>query len=350
MSEITVKMLFDRHVHLRQGDLMNIAVPDTVRQCSGAIVMPNTKPVINKINLAREYRGEIDILSHKEGVRFSPYLTYYLTDNTEIEELERGYREGIWIACKLYPLGATTNSARGVSNIENIYPVFKKMQDIGMPLLIHCEERDSTINFFDRERAFVKNTMPTILREFPDLKIVVEHVSTKEAVDFVIQHENVWGTVTPHHLMKNCNAMFENGFDPTYFCYPILNSEDDRLAIVNAVTSQNKEIRGNFGAGTDSAIHYLENKLKVGGDGGICIARVATEAYTQIFVENNAKLAHLNDFLAVNLLEEVYGISPTRDLFTTLVNEEWEVLKDSKVLPFMAGETLQWRIKSQTER
>lgn len=350
-KELKVKMMFDRHVHFRWGDLMSAIAPYTFRQCSGAIIKPNTKPIINSIEIAKEYKKQIDFLVLQERTQFAPYLTLYLTNNTDIDELKRGYKEGVWIAGKLYPAGATTNADNWVNDIENIYPIFEKMQNIGMPLLMHCEKVDTTIDFFDRERIFIKDTMPALITEFPELKIVVEHVSTKEAVSFVIQNSNVWATVTPHHLMKNSNAMFENGFDPTYFCYPLLNSEEDRQIIISAVMSGVKEIREKFGAGSDSAPHYPESKIKIGGDGGMFTASTVTQAYTQVFVENNAKLGYLNDFLAVNLLKDVYGISSTRELHTTLVKEEWKVPeKYSGIRPFMAGETLQWKIKSQTGR
>lgn len=346
-AELKVRKMFDRHVHLRNMPMMHSIVPYTVRQCSGAIVMPNTKPIINTIEWAKRYKEQIDLSSFKFGTKFTPYLTLYLTDNTNIKELEEGYKKGIWIAGKLYPKGATTNSKNGVTNIQSIYLVLEKMQDIRMPALFHCEETNPAIDFFDRERKFIRRTLYAIRQMFPELKIVFEHISTKEAVEFVIQEKNTWATVTPHHLMKTCNAMFENGFDSTYFCYPILNSYTDKWAIINAVTSEDKEIRKKFGAGTDSAPHYLENKNKIGGVGGIFTAPNATEVYTQIFVEENAKLGYLNDFLAENLLKDVYGIKPTRDLYTTLVKKEWTVpIHYDGIRPFMADEALQWKIKS----
>jgi dihydroorotase len=343
-GELQVRKIFDRHVHLRSGELMYSVAPYTFLQANAAIVMPNTKPPITTIDMAKKYRERIDLVSGEDSL-FTPHIPVYLTDNTNIDELEDGFGRNVFIAGKLYPAGATTNSDDGVTNIRNIHHVFERMQDIGMPLLIHCEETYPAINFFDRERRFITRILCAIREMYPGLKIVIEHVSTKEGVDFVIQNENTWATVTPHHLMKNCNAMFENGLNPFYFCYPVLNSENDRLAIVQAVTSEDKERRKLFGAGTDSAPHYPKDKIKIGGKGGI-FNPFATEIYTQAFAENNAKLEYLNDFLAVNLLEDVYGIRP-RDEFITLVKEGWTVPEECNgIRPFMAGEKLQWQIKS----
>lgn len=351
-AELKVKRLVDRHVHLRNGELMNLIALYTFRQCDKAIIMPNTKPAITSIDIAREYIREIDILSHKEELQFTPHLTLYLTDNTDIKELKKGYKEDIWIAGKLYPKGVTTNSKNGITDIKNTYPVLEVMQDIGMPALFHCEmPMSSGVGFFDRERVFVDDVLSKIKEEFPELKIVIEHASTRQAIDFVIRNVNTWATITPHHLMKTYDAMFNNGFDPTYFCYTPLNSEKDRQAIISAVMSGIKGIREKFGAGTDSAPHHPKDKIKIGGNGGIFIP-FPTELYTTVFEKRRA-LKYLDDFLAVNLLEEVYGIRPTTGMYTTLVKEEWEVSERYtyyEIRPFMAGEKLQWRIKSQIGR
>lgn len=345
-ESVEVNTMFDGHVHFRQDDLMSAVASYTFEKCSGAIIMPNTKPIISSTELAREYKKEICLLSKKVTDFFFPFLTIYLTNNTDIEDLEMGYENDIFIAGKLYPAGATTNAGNWVTNIENIYPVFEKMQDIGMPLLMHCEKVDSTIDFFDRERVFIKEIMPSLVAEFPDLTVVVEHVSTKEGVEFVVQNKNVWATVTPHHLMKNRNSMFRNGFNPLYFCYPLLNSEEDRQSVIAAVTSDNMEIRKKFRAGSDSAPHYPENKFKIDGDGGVFTAPVAPEMYTQVFAEKGA-LGYLSDFFAINLMEDVYGITPYREHHTILVKEEKKVPKFCNgIHPFMAGEKLQWQIKS----
>ena len=341
MEELKVRKMFNRHVHLRQGELMYSIAPYTFLQSNAAIVMPNVSPPITTIDMAKKYREKIDFISGDETL-FTPHIPIYLTDNTNIEELADGFRRNVFIAAKLYPAGATTNSENGVTDITNIFPVLEKMQDIGMPFLVHAEDMREK-NFFDRERIFVQIELVLIKNNFPKLNIVVEHVSTKEAVNFVIKNENVWATVTPHHLTKTYNAMFENGFDPTYFCYPVLNSEDDRLAIAQAVTSGDEEIRKKFGAGDDSAPHYPKDKISIGGKGGI-FNPFTIEVYTQAFIGCNTKLGHLNDFLAVNLLEDVYGIKP-REESVTLVKESWTVPEECNgIRPFMAGEELQWKI------
>lgn len=358
-EELKVKKLVDRHVHLRDfsnfdgaDGMMSLVASYTFRQCSSAIIMPNTHPIINTIDRATVHKSEIGIVQHIQKIQFNPYLTLYLTDNTDIDELEEGYKNGVWIAGKLYPKGATTNSENGVTDIKNIYPILDKMQKIGMPLLLHGEEVGDGISYYDRERMFVELTLPLLLYHFPGLKIVMEHVSTREAIDFVIENENIWATVTAHHLIKDktVHESYKGEFDPFYFCLPVLNSKEDRLAIRKAVTSENKYIRKNFGAGTDSAPHLISDKL-IKNKPGIFTGVHATELYTQVFIEENAKLGHLNDFLAMNLLEEVYRIRSTKDLYITLVKEEWEVPQDCNgIRPFIAGETLQWKIKSQIGR
>ena len=346
MKELKVRKMFDRHVHLRWGDLMKLVALFTFRQCSGAIIMPNLKEIINTIEKAKKYEKQINILSHEKEIKFDPCMTYYLTDNTDIGELEEGFNECIWDLAKLYPAGATTNANNWVTDIKNLYPVFDKMQDIGMPLSLHGEEVDNNLSLYDRERVFVDKTLPLLLYHFPALKIIMEHVSTKEAVDFVIENENICATVTAHHLVKDktVHKDYEGEFDPFYFCYPVLNSPEDRFAIRKAVTSDNEYIRKNFGAGTDSAPHLIKDKLE--GKGGLFTAPIATELYAQVFIEEGAKLGHLNDFLAVNLLEGVYDISPVEE-YMTLVKEEWIVPEEyNGIRPFMAGEKLQWKIKS----
>lgn len=344
LEKIKVRRLFDRHVHLREDDLMLAIALFTFLQANGAIIMPNLNKVINTIDRAREYEKQINALSGQEGVKFEPYLTYYLTDNTNIDELEEGFREGIWGLAKLYPKGATTNSEDGVTNIKNIYPVFERMQKIGMPLSLHGEETADSLSLYERERLFVKKTFPLLVQHFSELKIVMEHVSTKEGVDFVIENENVWATVTAHHLLKDktVHGDDENELDPFYYCLPVLNSREDYLAIRKAVTSEDENIRKKFGAGTDSAPHLIVDKLGKNKP-GIFTGLDATELYTQVFMEEGVKLEHLDDFLAVNLLEEVYGITPVEE-YTTLIKEEHVIPQNCNgVRPFMAGETLQWR-------
>lgn len=351
-EEKTVKMFFDSHVHFRNiGEMMLFIALYTIRQCSGAIIMPNTKPIINTIEIAKKHRRAIDILSHKEGLQFTPYISYYLTDNTDIAELTEGYKEKVWIIGKLYPAGATTNSEDGVTDIKNIYPVFGKMEKIGMPVSLHGEVVGDGISYYDRERMFIEQILPPIRKDFPELEIIVEHVSTKEAVDFVIQNENTWATVTAHHLMKDktVHEEYEGEFNPFYFCLPVLNSREDRLAIRKAVTSEDENIRKRFKAITDSAPHLILDKLI--GKPGVFTARHATELFVQVFEEEGALDERLNDFLAVNLLEKVYDIRPTEGLYTTLVKEECTVPEERNGIPlFMAGEKLFWKIKSQTGR
>lgn len=350
-EELTVRMFFDSHVHFRNiGEMMLFVALYTIRQCSGAIAMPNTIPIIDSIDMAREYKGEIDILSHKENKVFDPHIALHLTDNTDVKELRKGYKERVWIIGKLYPKGATTNSENGVTDIKNVYPAFEEMQKIGMPASLHGEVVGKGISYYDRERMFVEQILPPIRRDFPELNIIMEHVSTKEAVDFVIREKNTYGTVTAHHLMKDktVHEGYDGEFNPFYFCLPVLNSVEDRLAIRKAVTSEDENVRNNFKGITDSAPHLIEDKLI--GKPGIFVP-FATELFAQVFEEENALDERLDDFLAVNLMKKVYGIRPTEGLYTTLVKEEWIVPeKYSGIRPFMAEETLQWKIKSQTRR
>lgn len=351
-ERLKVKMLFDRHVHFRWADLMQAIIAYTFKQCSGGIWMPNTIPIINSINLARRYGREINILSHKEEIQFAPYGTCYLTDNTDTNELKRGFEEGVWIAGKFYPKGTTTNSENGVTDIENIYHVFEVMQGIRMPALFHCEvPLSSGVDFFDRERVFVDEVLSKIKEEFPELKIVIEHASTKQAIEFVIRNRNAYATITPHHIMKNYNAMFSgNRMRLENFCLTPLNREEDRLALIRAITSDTEEVRKKFGGGTDTAAHYWATDKLIDGKPGIFTAPFATELYVQVFEQENA-LKYIDDFLAVNLLEEVYDISPNDRMYTTLIKKEWEVPQEyNGIRPFMAGEKLQWKMFDQLGR
>jgi len=359
LESIKVRMMFDRHVHFRnKKDLMSDVAPYTFAQCSAAIIMPNTDPVIDSIDRAVEYKKQIEFLPTMKRTKFFPHLALYLTDSTNMYKLEDGYRRGIWATGKLYPSGTTTNSKNGVTDIRKIWLVLGKMEEIGTPLSLHGEVAkdpislsDSDLNLYYRERVFVRQVLPSIRSNFPELKIILEHVSTKEAVDFVIQNKNIWATVTAHHLMKDetVHGKYRDVIDPFYFCYPVLNSKEDCMAIRKAVTSEDENVRKKFGAGTDSAPHPVRDKLK--GKGGLFTAPIAIELYTQVFVEENAKLGYLNDFLAVNLLKDVYGIPPVRDMYTTLIKEEWTVpMYYNGVRPFMAGEKLSWKILEQTSR
>ncbi len=344
IESLKVRRLFDRHMHFREDDLLHAIALFTFLQASGAIAMPNLKEIINTIERAIKYEGQISFLSQREEIKFDPYMTYYLTDNTDIDKLEEGFRRGVWGLAKLYPAGATNNSEDGVTDIKRMYPVFDRMQEIRMPLSLHGEVVGDGIGYYDRERIFVDKILPLLLHHFPGLKIVMEHVSTKEAVDFVIENENIWATVTAHHLIKDetVHDNYDGEFDPFYFCLPVLNSREDRLAIRRAVTSEDENIRKNFGAGSDSAAHYVKDKLA--GKPGIFTGLHKTELYTQVFIEENAKLGHLNDFLAVNLLEKVYDIEPIED-YTTLIRKDWTVpMLCNGIRPFMAGEKLQWKI------
>lgn len=332
---LTLRKPDDWHVHLRDGEMLAKVAPYTARQFARAIVMPNLVPPITSAEAAREYRRRILEVTEPG---FTPLMTCYLTDQTSADELARGFEEDVWIAAKLYPAGATTNSASGVTDILNIYPVLARMEKIGMVLCVHGEVTDPSVDVFDREAVFIERVLSQVVRDFPGLKIVFEHITTSEAVDFVNDSgPNIAATVTPQHMIINRNAIFAGGLRPHAYCLPVAKREKHRLAVRKAATSGSPE----FFLGTDTAPHGREAKESACGCAGIFNAPFALETYTSIFEEEGA-LDKLEAFACVNGAR-FYGL-PINEETVMLERAEVQVPDEIEgVVPFPAGETLHWR-------
>jgi dihydroorotase len=332
---LTIRRPDDWHVHLRDGEMLKRVAPYTARQFARAIVMPNLVPPITTVEAANAYR---DRIIGAAGPAFTPLMTCYLTDSISPDEIARGFELGAWIAAKLYPAGATTNSASGVTDIRNIYPVLKRMQAIGMVLCVHGEVTDPDIDVFDREAVFIERVLEPVTREFPALRIVFEHITTIQAAEFVkATGPNIAATVTPQHLILNRNAMFAGGLRPHAYCLPVAKREEQRLAIRKAATSGSPK----FFLGTDSAPHTREAKESACGCAGIFNAPHALESYVSVF-EDEGALDRFEAFAAVNGAN-FYGL-PLNEGTVTLEKAEAHVPEEiASVVPFHAGETLRWR-------
>jgi dihydroorotase len=332
---LTIRRPDDWHVHLRDGEMLKRVAPYTARQFARAIVMPNLVPPITTVEAANAYR---DRIIGAAGPAFTPLMTCYLTDSISPDEIARGFELGAWIAAKLYPAGATTNSASGVTDIRNIYPVLKRMQAIGMVLCVHGEVTDPDIDVFDREAVFIERVLEPVTREFPALRIVFEHITTIQAAEFVkATGPNIAATVTPQHLILNRNAMFAGGLRPHAYCLPVAKREEQRLAIRKAATSGSPK----FFLGTDSAPHTREAKESACGCAGIFNAPHALESYVSVF-EDEGALDRFEAFAAVNGAN-FYGL-PLNEGTVTLEKAEVHVPEEiAGVVPFHAGETLRWR-------
>ena len=332
---LTIRRPDDWHVHLRDGDMLKAVAPYTARQFARAIVMPNLVPPVTTVEAASAYRERIVAAA---GPGFTPLMTAYLTDDMSPDEIARGFAQGVWTAAKLYPAGATTNSASGVTDVTNIYPVLKRMQAIGMVLCVHGEVTDPEVDVFDREAVFIERVLEPLTRQFPALKIVFEHITTIQAVEFVkAMGPNVAATVTPQHLILNRNAIFAGGLRPHAYCLPVAKREEQRLAVRKAATSGSPK----FFLGTDSAPHTREAKESACGCAGIFNAPFALESYATVFEEEGA-LDHLEAFASVNG-PTFYGL-PLNEGTVTLERAGVEVPQQiAGVVPFHAGETLRWR-------
>lgn len=334
----------DWHVHLRDGEMLAAVADATARQFARAIVMPNLKPPVTTVAAAAAYRDRIRA-AVSPGIAFEPLMTCYLVDGIDPDELVRGHGEGVFTAAKLYPAHATTNSAQGVTDVRHIHAALEAMQRIGMPLLIHGEVTDHTVDIFDREAAFIDRVLNGVVRDFPALRIVFEHITTKDAVDFVRDAgPNIAATITPHHLAFNRNAMFEGGMRPHFYCLPVAKRELHRLALRAAATSGNAK----FFLGTDSAPHAIEAKESDCGCAGIYNAPFAIEAYAKIFEEEGA-LDRLEGF-ASEFGPTFYGLPLNEDFITlervpTLVPVRLPAA-GTEIVPFHAGETLDWRLNA----
>lgn len=338
---LTIRKPDDWHVHLRDGEMLRAVAPYTARQFTRAIVMPNLAPPITTSEAAANYRERI---IEACGPGFTPLMTSYLTDETLPDEIARGFEEGIWIAAKLYPAGATTNSASGVTDVRNIYPTLTRMEKIGMVLCVHGEVTDPDIDVFDREAVFIERILSPLTRDFPALKVVLEHITTAEAVDFVAGNgPNVGATVTPQHLLINRNAIFAGGLRPHSYCLPVAKRERHRLAVRKAATSG----APNIFLGTDSAPHARQAKESGCGCAGIFNAPFALESYAGVF-EAEGALDRLEAFASVNG-PGFYGL-PLNEGVVILERTQVEVPEQIEMgaielVPFHAGEALGWRLR-----
>jgi dihydroorotase len=337
---LTIRRPDDWHVHLRDGDMLRAVAPYTARQFARAIVMPNLVPPVTSPEAAAAYRERI-VEAAEPG--FTPLMTCYLTDETDPGEVARGFEHGAWIAAKLYPAGATTNSASGVTDIRNIIPVLERMQQIGMVLCVHGEVTDPDVDVFDREGVFVDRVLEPVTRDFPELKVVLEHITTAEAAEFVESAgPTIGATITPQHLIINRNAIFAGGLRPHAYCLPVVKREKHRLAVRKAATCGSPK----FFLGTDSAPHARSAKESACGCAGIFNAPFALESYATVFDEEG-RLDNLEAFASVNG-PCFYGL-PLNQGSVTLERTEAQVperiqSEGIELLPFQAGETLGWTL------
>lgn len=336
-DRITIRRPDDWHVHLRDGAMLQIVAPFTARQFARAIVMPNLAPPLTTSAAAAAYRDRIIVATARLG--FTPLMTAYLTDTTDADDLIHGFESGILTAAKLYPANATTNSAQGVTEIRALTRVLDAMQRAGMPLLIHGEVTDANVDVFDREAVFIERVLVPLSRDFPALKIVFEHITTTDAVDFVIASaDNIAATITPHHLTLNRNAMFEGGIRPHAYCLPVIKRDVHRLTLRRAATSGSPR----FFLGTDSAPHVARAKETACGCAGIFNAPHAIESYAAVFDEEKA-LDRLEAFASENG-PRFYGL-PRNEERVTLERGITEIPgRIGDIVPFLAGQSLGWRL------
>ena len=344
MSTLTITRPDDWHLHLRDGAAMAAVLPDTARRFARAIVMPNLRPPVTTVEQARAYRERI-LAAVPAGMRFEPLMTLYLTDNLPPGEIDLAAASGFVHAVKLYPAGATTNSDAGVTDLKKCAATLARMEALGLPLLVHGEVTDPDVDVFDREAAFIERVLQPLLRDFPGLHLVLEHITTKDGIDFVLAHgANVAGTLTAHHLLLNRNAMFAGGMRPHHYCLPVLKRETHRQALVAAAISGNPK----FFLGTDSAPHAKKTKEAACGCAGCYTAHAGIELYAEAF-EAAGALDRLEGF-ASHFGPDYYGLPRNADTIT-LVKEPWTVpaaqhyLANDTLVPLRAGETVAWRLQ-----
>lgn len=332
----------DWHLHLRDGAAMQAVVGHSAARFARAIVMPNLKPPVTTTEAALAYRERI-LAALAPQARFEPLMTLYLTDNTSAAEIHRAQASGSVHAVKLYPAGATTNAESGVTDIANTYAALEAMQEAGMPLLVHGEVTDPTVDVFDREAVFIERVLEPLLQRMPRLKVVLEHITTRQGVEFVRDSgDNVAGTLTVHHLLMNRNALFAGGLRPHYYCLPVLKRERHRVALVEAAISGSAK----FFLGTDSAPHPREAKESACGCAGLYTAHAAIELYAEAFEQAGA-LDRLEGF-ASDFGADFYGL-PRNSEFIELEKSDWEPpatypLGETRVVPMRGGETVRWKL------
>lgn len=342
MQSLTISRPDDWHVHVRDGALLRLVVPDTARQFGRAIIMPNLVPPVSTTDLARQYRERI-VAAVPAGVNFQPLMTLYLTEDMQPSEVAEAKASGFVHGIKWYPAGATTNAHHGVGAIERCYPVLAAMEEHGLPLLVHAETTDPAVDIFDREAVFIDRILAPTIQRFPGLRVVMEHLTTQQAVQFLRSASpNVGGTITAHHLLLNRTALFAGGLRPHLYCLPVLKREVHRLALVDAATSGEPK----FFLGTDSAPHPRQAKESACGCAGIYTAHAAIELYAEAFEQADA-LDRLEAFASFHG-PDFYGL-PRNTERIKLQKSQWEVdeslqFGDETVVPFRAGETVNWRM------
>lgn len=342
MKKITLIQPDDWHVHLRDGDSLQHTVAATSRQFARAIVMPNLKPPVVDTASALAYRQRI-LAAVAAGTQFEPLMTLYLTDGMTPQEVRTAKASGHIMAVKYYPAGATTNSENGVTGIEKVYPVLEAMAEVGMPLLIHGEVTDASVDIFDREKVFIDTVLAPLSARYPTLKIVLEHITTSHAVDFVKNAgANIAATITAHHLLYNRSHMLAGGIRPHLYCLPILKRNTHQQALIEAATSGSAR----FFLGTDSAPHARQLKEHPCGCAGCFTAHAALELYAEVFEEAGA-LDHLEGFASCHG-PDFYGL-PRNSRRIVLERSSWSAPADfafgnERVIPLRAGETIQWQV------
>ncbi|MDI9408960.1 MAG: dihydroorotase [Candidatus Pacebacteria bacterium] len=344
---ITLRRPDDLHLHLRDGAMLEVTVAATAKQFARATIMPNLTPPITTVAAAVAYRDRIMAVCQTLGFadQFTPLMTAYLTDDSDPAEMTRGFTQGVWVAAKLYPAHATTNSAQGVSDWRKISKVLDAMAEAEMPLLIHGEVTHSHVDIFDREAVFLTEVLTPLRRQHPRLKIVLEHITTRQAVDYLLADDSglLAATITAHHLSFNRNAIFKGGIRPHFYCLPIAKREHHRLALRQAAISG----RPQFFLGTDSAPHLRQAKESACGCAGLYTAPVAMETYAQVFAEEGA-LDRLEGFASV-FGANFYGL-PLNSGTITLKQEsnqaapEFIAAAGGEILPYRGGESLAWRL------
>ncbi|WP_018864445.1 dihydroorotase [Thioalkalivibrio sp. ARh3] len=342
MNRLTITRPDDWHLHLRDGDVLASVLPDTARRFRRAIIMPNLKPPVTTVEAAAEYRERI-LAALPEGADFEPLMTLYLTEATTPGMIEAAKASGFIHGVKLYPAGATTNAASGVTDIQRCYPVFEAMQRVDLPLLVHGEVTDPEVDIFDREAAFIDRHLQPLTREFPELRVVLEHTTTEAGVAFVESGPaNIAATITPQHMLYNRNALFAGGIRPHYYCLPILKRERHRQALLRAATSGNPR----FFLGTDSAPHPRHAKESACGCAGIYSAHAAIEFYAEAFASVDA-LDRLEGFASFHG-PDFYGLPRNTDTIT-LERVDWTVPEavlfgHDPGVPLRAGESVAWQL------
>lgn len=342
-QELTIIRPDDWHVHLRDGEMLNVVVPYTSETYARAIVMPNLAPPVTTVEAARAYRQRI-LNAVPAGQSFTPLMTCYLTDTLDANELERGFHEGVFTAAKLYPANATTNSSHGVTSIDAIMLVLERMEKIGMPLLVHGEVTHADIDIFDREARFIETVMEPLRQRLPGLNVVFEHITTKDAAQYVQEgNSRLAATITPQHLMFNRNHMLVGGVRPHLYCLPILKRSVHQQALRELVASGCDRVF----LGTDSAPHARHKKETSCGCAGCFNAPSALGAYATVFEEMNA-LAHFEAFCSLNG-PRFYGLPVNKERITLIKQDEMIIsdiaLSDDTLIPFLAGETVRWSVK-----